>query len=392
MRSAGFWLKAVAAAGTALWLAACVGPQTPPVMTPLPPVSPPAPAPLPETPARPLPYIPPSQRLSALPGWETSDAFIALEALRGTCAYQQGRQFAAICAELATAEFESPDEIKVWLEARLKAEPLEGQGLLTAYFVPEYPATRQPDVEFSQPVRPKPADLEMVDGAWMTPPQTAGVPVAARRQNGRYVPYYSRAEIEAQPATGASLYMRPEDYFFMQIQGSGFLSLPDGHRVLAAYAANNGLPFIGIARIMTDRGILSASQTSGDTIRQWLASHRGPVAQEMMNQNPRYAFFTIDTSRSEPLGAAAVPLPAGSAIAIDPAHHAYGDLFWIDANAGTLKGAFPVYQRMVSALDTGGAIKGRIRADLYMGVGERAGLEAGRVKHALRKWRIVPAY
>lgn len=390
MRSAGFWLKTVATAGTALWLTACVQTPKPPVTSP---VTPPVTVPVtpPTTPADPLPYIPAHQRLSTLPGWETSDAFIALEAVRGTCAYRSGRQYAAICAELATSHFESPEEIKNWLLARFRIERIEGEGLLTAYFIPEYPAVSVPNDEFSQPVRPRPADLEMVDGARMSPPQTSGVLVAARRENGRYVPYYGRAEIEAQPATGATLYMRPEDYFFMQIQGSGFLTLPDGKRVLAAYAANNGLPFVGIARVMTDRGILAADQSSGENIRKWLAANRGAVAQEMMNQNPRYAFFTIDTTRMEPLGAAAVPLPAGSAIAVDPAHHAYGDLYWIDADAGALKNAFPTYQRMVSALDTGGAIKGKVRADLYMGIGDRAGLEAGRVKHSLRKWRIVPA-
>ncbi|MFT4089644.1 MAG: MltA domain-containing protein [Asticcacaulis sp.] len=384
--SKGFWLRAVAITGTALWLTACVQTPKPPVTTPVtPPVTVPGPS------VDPLPYIPADQRLSALPGWETSDAFIALEAVRGTCNYRSGRQYAAICADLAVTDFESPEEIKSWLLARFKIERVEGEGLLTAYFVPEYPAVSVPDQEFSQPVRVRPADLEMVDGAMMSPPQTAGVLVAARRDNGRYVPYYSRAEIETRPATGASLYMRPEDYFFMQIQGSGFLTLPDGTRVLAAYAANNGLPFVGIARPMTERGILTADQSSGENIRKWLAANRGPVAQEMMNQNPRYAFFTIDTTRMEPLGAASVPLPAGSAIAVDPAHHVYGDLYWIDADAGALKNAFPSYQRMVAALDTGGAIKGKVRADLYMGIGDRAGLEAGRVKHNLRKWRIVPA-
>lgn len=367
-------LKLAMAAAMAVWLVACA-------QTPKPPVTP-------GGPDVPQPYIPPEQSLSRLPGWEDSDPRIALEAVRGVCTLRRS----SICGELDAVAFQSPKGIKDWLEARFRAERVEGEGLLTAYFVPEYPALPYPTAEFSQAVRPKPDDLVSVDGALMTPPQAAGTRVAARWEQGRYVPYYSRAEIEARPVFGAEFYMRPEDYFFMQIQGSGFISLPDGTRVLAAYAANNGLPFVGIARVMSERGLLADNQTSGENIRRWLAENRGPVAQEIMNHNPRYAFFAIDRLRTEPLGAAGVPLPAGAAIAVDPAFHAYGELYWIDADAGTLKEAFPVYRRMVAALDTGGAIKGKVRADLYMGIGERAGLEAGRVRHTLRKWRIVPAY
>jgi membrane-bound lytic murein transglycosylase A len=85
-----------------------------------------------------------------------------------------------------------------------------------------------------------------------------------------------------------------------------------------------------------------------------------------------------------------VPLPAGRAIAVDPAFHAYGQPFWIDADAGALSGAFPAYRRAVTALDTGGAIKGAVRADLYIGTGQAAGVEAGRIRHRLRMHRLVP--
>lgn len=374
----------------ALSLVACVETPKPPVgPTPVPPTdTKPQPVPTPP-PVEPLPTRP-SQSLSALPGWNETDPFIALEAVRGACAYRQGRQYAKVCTELKAQAFEQPDEIKGWLETRFRVQRIEGEGLLTAYFVPEYAATTVPSAEFSQPVRLKPNDLVLVDGALMTPPQPAGKRFAARRVGELYVPYYTRAEIEAQPVTGPAYYMRPEDYFFMQIQGSGYLTLDDGTRFMAAYAADNGLPFVGIAKTLTERGLLKKEQTSGENIRQWLAENRGPVAQEVMNQNPRYAFFAIDMTKMEPLGAAAIPLPAGAAIAVDPSFHSYGDLYWVDADAGTLSGAFPTYRRMVAALDTGGAIRGQIRADLYMGHGDRAGREAGRVKHKLRMWRIVP--
>lgn len=379
--------------GTALVLtllvAACAehpnGPITPPVGPPgksqNPPVADQTPNPVPE-----------ALRLSKLPGWDMSDAFVALEALRGTCAYKKGRGFAAVCQAMAAEDFQSPDQVKNFLLRNLQIAPVttDAAGLLTGYFVPDYVAVTSPTDEFSQPVRMRPDDLVYVPGSQMTPPQT-GAKVAARKSGSKYVPYYTRAEIEKKPAN-AAYYMRPEDYFFMQLQGSGFLDLPDGKRIYAAYAADNGYPFVGIARVMVDRGILASNQTSGDTIHAWLAAHRGPEAQNVMNANPRYAFFTIVPDQTEPNGAAGLPLPPGSAIAVDPAFHDYGDLFWLDAHAGgnALADAFPAYQRLVAALDTGGAIKGDVRADLYVGHGDRAGTEAGRIKHVLKMYRILP--
>ena len=367
-----------------LLVAACAErPATPPVVTP------------PKTPVEtgqppvylPTP-VPEGARLSDLPGWEKADPFIAIEALRATCQYKKGRQYADICAAMTHQDFETPHQIMAFLNAHFRVEKVEGQGLLTGYFVPDYEAQLAPDAEFSQPVLTKPADLVTVPGSQMMPASTADS-VAARKAGGAYVPYYSRAEIEQIPVT-AKYYMRPEDYFFMQIQGSGFLDLPDGRRVYAAYAANNGWPFVGIAKTLTDRGILDKTQTSGDNIHAWLAAHRGPEANEIMNTNARYVFFVIQPEQSEPVGASGLALPPGSAIAVDPSLNDMGDLFWIDADAGALKESFPTYQRMVAALDTGSAIKGKIRADLYVGHGQRAGSEAGRIKHSLRMWRIMP--
>lgn len=377
-------LRHLFALGVMLFVTACAErPATPPVVTPpvTQPTQPPAETPNP---------VPAEKRLSVLPGWDTSDAFIALEALRSTCAYKKGRQYAAVCQAMTGQDFDSPDQVKGFLLRTLQIEPIDGTGTLTGYFVPDYDAVTTASAEFAQPVRLRPDDLVYVAGSQMTPPQTAAK-VAARKAGATYVPYYSRAEIEQMPvpATG-TYYMRPEDYFYMQLQGSGFLDLPDGSRVYAAYAADNGLPFIGIAKVMVDRGILASNQTSGDNIHAWLAAHRGPEAAAVMNANPRYAFFAIQPNQTEPLGAAGIPLPPGSAIAVDPTLHDLGDLFWIDANAGTLNGAFPAYQRLVAALDTGGAIKGNIRADLYVGHGDRAGTEAGRIKHVLHMYRIVP--
>ncbi|RZJ37436.1 MAG: murein transglycosylase, partial [Brevundimonas sp.] len=159
----------------------------------------------------------------------------------------------------------------------------------------------------------------------------------------------------------------------------------------AAYAADNGQTFVGIARPMTQQGLLPQNGASGDAIRGWLAAHRGAEARAVMALNPRYIFFKLDPDDGgDPAGAAGIPLPARRAIAVDPAHWRYGDLVWISADGGNLPGARGGYQGLVMALDTGSAIRGPVRADLYMGRGEAAGAEAGAVRHPLRMWRLVP--
>ena len=152
-----------------------------------------------------------------------------------------------------------------------------------------------------------------------------------------------------------------------------------------------GKPFVGIARPMAQQGLLPANGTSGEAISRWLADHRGAQAQRVMALNPRYIFFRTDPDDGgDPAGAAGVPLPARRAIAIDPASWRYGDLAWVEADGGNLRGARSSYRGLVMALDTGSAIRGPVRADLYMGRGPAAGAEAGSVRHPLRMWRLVP--
>jgi membrane-bound lytic murein transglycosylase A len=184
--------------------------------------------------------------------------------------------------------------------------------------------------------------------------------------------------------------MRPEDLFFMQIQGSGRLRMPDGRRLKASFTASNGRPFIAIANILLSRGALTAADLSAQAVHAWLAAHRGSEADEVMRQDPRYVFFKMAADDGlEPTGSAGITLIPGRSLAVDPTAHAMGGLYWIDATA-PLNGAVSTYRRLALALDTGGAIKGEVRADLYIGSGAEAGLEAGRVRHALTLYVIAP--
>ena len=352
-------------AGALLLLAGCATPR------PEAPVSPTQPHP----PTRP-PQVSSLPGPQSLPGWADEDHLAAFQAYADTCrvardaasrrqcerAQEIKRTSRPVTPSLARAFFENGFDL-------VAAETADGgPGLLTSYFAPEYSARRSPDREFDTPVLGRPVGWsrgQMLD---------------------------ERAVIEAGPPPSPPLaWMRAEDLFFLQIQGSGYLTFEDGSKARAAYAADNGRRFVGIARPMAEQGLLPTNGTSGEAIRAWLASHRGPEARAITALNPRYIYFALDPDdNGDPAGAAGVPLPARRAIAVDPASWTYGDLVWISAGAGNLTGARHGYTGLVMALDTGSAIRGPVRADLYMGRGDAAGTEAGAVRHPLRMWRLVP--
>jgi membrane-bound lytic murein transglycosylase A len=365
-RREGSFLKAVLA-GLSLTLAACATtPVVPPgAGTEVPFTLPPSgPAPVPE-----------GQIPSTLPGWNDEDHLAAFEAWADGCRVARDAASRTQCDRAQhirqTSRPVTPSTARAFLEGGFTVVPAVtadgGPGLMTAYFAPEYAARRAPDAEFDTPVRARPE-------GWT---------------RGQVLP--ERMEIEAAPTTEALAWMRAEDLFFMQIQGSGYLTFEDGSTARAAYAADNGRPFTGIARPMAEQGLLPANGTSGEAIRAWLAAHRGPEARAVMALNPRYIFFAMDPDDGgHPKGAAGIPLTARRSIAVDPAHWRYGDLVWISADGGNLVGARASYQGLVVALDTGSAIRGPVRADFYVGRGAAAGEEAGAVRHPLRMLRLVP--
>jgi len=303
-----------------------------------------------------------------MPGWEREDHLAAFNAFVAGCSAADDGQAQTVCRNARSLRGADAAEAKRFFETYFRVETLPGDGILTAYFAPEYEARDRPEGEFDMPLRPAPSDLAPGGGAYAT-----------------------RAEIEARPSDDALAWLRAEDLFFLQVQGSGTLRYPDGRKLKALFAAHNGQTFQGIANPMRDMGLLPRDGTDAGSIRAWLADHRGAEAQKVMAINPRYVFFRLAPDDGlDPDGAAGIPLPAGHAVAVDPAFHTYGSLYWIEGTAPILTGAFPAYRRLVMALDTGGAIKGQVRADLYLGKGDAAGIEAGRVRHTLRMYRFVP--
>ena len=371
-----FWIPAVLA--LALGLAGCVttghGPQSARA-PPAPSRPPPPPPPLAErtppsavvAPRAPGPF-------DTLTGWAQDDHAAALSAFAAGCGAARDPAETRVC-RLARAHGPFAEaSARDFFERNFRPEPLPAVGLLTAYFTPVYEARDRRSDEFSAPVRPRPADLPR--------PHADGGPAPA---------YSDRSSIENRPAHNALAWMKPEDLFFLQIQGSGVLAYPDGSQLRAVFDGSNGAPFTGLAAPMRQAGLLADADTSAEAIHAWLAANRGPKAAAVMRLDRRYVFFRLEPDDGiEPSGAAGQRLVPGRALAVDPSRHVMGELLWVDATAPALSGAFPAYRRLAMALDTGGAIKGDVRADLYLGRGPEAGLEAGRVRHVLRLYRLAP--
>jgi membrane-bound lytic murein transglycosylase A len=374
------WFRLAGAPLLALTLYACA---TPGRLAPPPPPSEPSSPAATENPSE-------SSAFADLPGWSLEDHAAALRAFAAGCGVSKDADLRAVCTEARSLGSVDERQARLFLETHFRVEKIGEQGLLTSYFAPRYEARNEPEGVFTAPVLGRPADLVTIDLGQFDP-TLAGHRLSGRVADGRLIPYPDRAEIEAGRADGALAWMKPEELFFLQIQGSGVLVMADGRRFKAVFNASNGKPFVPIARLLRDHGALADDSTSGDAIMAWLADHRGPEAEAIMRRDPRYVFFNLvpDDGR-EPAGSAGVALIPGRALAVDPAQHALGGLYWIDARAPALKGGFPVYQRLAMALDTGGAIKGAVRADLYAGSGAGAGQEAGRVRHVLTLYQLAP--
>jgi membrane-bound lytic murein transglycosylase A len=255
--------------------------------------------------------------------------------------------------------------------------------LFTGYYQPLLEASLSPAADYPFPIYGKPADLVTVNGAGdvSSGPNGRG---AGRIEGGTLVPYYTRAEIDQRGVLRGRGYeiawaKDPVEVFFLHVQGSGILQLPDRRRVHVGYAAQNGLPYRSIGRLLVDRGELAPEEISMQRLKQYLARH--PAERDaILAHNESYVFFRF--LPSAPLGSLEVPVTAGRSIATDARLFPRGALAFMYSErpvldgAGRLRGWTP-FMRFVINQDTGGAIKGPQRADLFFGAGAAAGGQAG---------------
>lgn len=336
---------------------------------------------------------------SELPGWLDDDLAAAWPAFLRSCRTLVNRPtWKAVCEEARVVNVSTPT-IRRFLESRLQPWRLVNadgstSGLVTGYYEPLLRGSRTRSAPYVHPVLGVPNDLLVVDlGA--AQPEVKNLRLRGRLQGNKVVPYYSRAEIVGREKdfAGRTLLWVDDavELFFLQVQGSGRVRLTDGSTLRLAYAEHNGHAYQSIGRLLIDRGELTAEQATMPGIKQWARANPRRL-HDVLNANPSYVFF-----REQPLnpagddgpnGAFAVPLTAERSIAVDPRYVPLGVPVFLATSQA--ESTAPL-RRLVMAQDTGGAIHGAVRADLFYGFGDKAGNQAGRMKQSGQMWLLLPA-
>jgi membrane-bound lytic murein transglycosylase A len=271
-------------------------------------------------------------------------------------------------------------------------------GMVTGYYEPLLLGSRARTARFGIALYAPPDDLLTVDLAALYP-ELKDKRVRARVEGRRVVPYWTRSEIAAgrTPVAGRELVWveNPVEAFFLEIQGSGRVALADGSVMRVGYADQNGHPYRSIGRVLIDRGELTPERASMQGIRDW--GRRNPdKLPALLNENPSFVFFrevpppvpgSLEAAIDGPIGTLGVPLLRERTIAVDTRSIPLGAPVFLSTT-------YPLttrpLQRLVLAQDTGGAIRGAVRADFFWGFGDAAGREAGRMRQDGRMWLLWP--
>jgi membrane-bound lytic murein transglycosylase A len=264
-------------------------------------------------------------------------------------------------------------------------------GLITGYYQPLLNGSRTRTERYRYPLYTKPDDLITVELGSIYP-DLANRRLRGKMNGNKLAPYYARGEIDVaqSPLAGRELIWVDDvvDLFFLQIQGSGIVKLENGESIPVGYAEQNGQPYQSIGKVLIDRGELTADKASMQGIKEW--GRRNPdKLRDLLNSNPSYVFFReLPNGLSGPLGALGVPIAAERSIAIDPRYIPLGAPVFLST---TYPNSAKSMQRLMLAQDTGGAIKGAVRADFYWGTGFEAGRQAGAMKQRdSRMWVLLP--
>ncbi len=381
-------------------LAACAGqppaPQPVPQPAPTPVPQPvPQPAPLPPQPAPPQAW--PALRPAAWPNvtsWGDDSLAAAWPALLQSCsALQKQPAWQAVCADAQALRNPDDAAVRAFLEQRFQpwqATQDDGsdEGLITGYYEPLLKGDRVRTERARYPLYAVPDDLVTVDLAGLYP-ELKNLRLRGRLVGNKLVPYAARRDIEAPGFAGKAIAWAedPVDLFFLQIQGSGRIELPDGSHLRVGYADQNGHPYQSIGRLLVERGELTLDQASMQGIKDWGARNPDKLP-DLLDANPSYVFFReLPNGLAGPLGALGVPLTAGRSIAVDPRYIPLGAPVFL---VTTQPNSTQPMNRLVMAQDTGGAIRGGVRADFFWGFGDAAGDLAGRMKQRGRLWVLLP--
>jgi membrane-bound lytic murein transglycosylase A len=330
-----------------------------------------------------------------LPGWQLAALNPSLRAFLAGCPrLNASAALARACTAAQAVPVDDAAAVRRFFESSfVPYEVIDPDGsragLITGYYEPVLQGSRARTDRFRYPVYGVPKDLVDVDLASLYP-QLEGLRLRGRLEGRKLVPYFSRAEIDADgsafPAPVIAWVADPVELFFLQIQGSGQIRFGDDDQIRVGYADQNGHPYRSLGRYLVARGELPLEQASMQGIKAWGQAHP-QLLQQALEQNPSYVFFRELPASGGPIGALGVPLSARYSIAVDRRFVPLGAPVYL---ASTLPLSDIPLDQLVIAQDTGGAIRGAVRADFFWGSGDDAGEFAGRTRQQGRMWLLWP--
>jgi len=333
---------------------------------------------------------------ATLPGWKEDDLSLAWPAFLQSCkTLQKQTAWHASCQAATQLALPDTDTARVFFERHFNPYQIQqaegGQdGLVTGYYEPLLRGSRTLTWKYRYPLYSPPDDLLVVDLASVYP-ELKSLRLRGRLEGNKVVPYFTRGDIEAgrAPMQGREIAWvdDPVELFFLQVQGSGRIQLDNGEVMRIGYADQNGHPYRSIGKWLVEQGELTLDKASMQGIKDW--GRRNPERlPELLGTNPSYVFFReLPNQAGGPLGSLGVPLTAERSIAVDPRATPLGAPVWL---ATTRPNSQDSLNRLVLAQDTGGAIKGNVRADFFWGFGDEAGQKAGAMKQKGRMWLLLP--
>lgn len=348
------------------------------------------------------------QLFSDLPGWADADLAPALTAFGRSAerllsgAIRDGSLGLPADAYLsAAAEAGATDaaDARAFFEAHFAPAAIRppagaAAGFVTGYYEPVVPAALRPDARFTVPLHRRPADLVAIAPGAHPAGLDPALTFARSDPNGRLSEHPDRAEIARGAIDGQGLeiaWLESEvDAFFVHIQGSARLQLADGTALRVGYAGKSGHPYTAIGRVLVEEGALQLEEADMAGLRAWLAAHPARL-REILDRNRSYIFFEARSIADEtlgPVGAAGVPLTALGSLALDHRIHTYGVPMFLSAPDLIVGGA--AFHRLLVAQDTGSAIVGPTRGDIFVGSGDAAGRVAGAIRHAAQFHALLP--
>lgn len=333
---------------------------------------------------------------SSLQNWESDNHGDAWDGFLKSCSRLGYLHWQEVCA-LAKAHGPLNDaEAKAFFETHFEVRPVyaEGggtEGLITGYYEPLLQGSREPSDEFRYPLHGVPEDLLIVDLGSLYP-QLNGMRLRGKLVGNRVVPYHDRAQLHANPEllNGTEILWVNSlvDVFFLHVQGSGRVRLTDGSTVAVGYAGQNGHPYQSIGRVLIQMGELDKDEVTLFTIRDWLQANPQRL-DEVLGKNPSYVFFELkDEPALGPVGSLNVALTPARSVAVDRSVIPLGAPVWLQTTLPD-ESQSP-FDRLMLAQDTGGAIKGHVRADVFWGHGDEAETLAGLMKQQGRLFVLLP--